>query len=84
MLKTIYDNKKIMLLNDPNKLVYIISLSNINASYSDERTIFLEFKDVINPIEINNAVSKWVTINCNPQLAYSLFPITSNTCIIKV
>lgn len=84
ILKMIYEDKIKMSLNDIGKLMNSLDLANFKPSISDERTIHLEIEHDLDIKALDNAVSKWTVTSCAPHLSYSLFPLTTNSYLLKV
>lgn len=84
ILKMIYDDKMKMSLNNIEKLINSVDLANFKPSVSDERTIHLEIENELDIKALDNAVSKWTVTSCAPHLSYSLFPLTTNSYLLKL
>lgn len=84
ILKMIYDDKMKMSLNSIEKLINSVDLANFKPSVSDERTIHLEIENELDIKALDNAVSKWTVTSCAPHLSYSLFPLTTNSYLLKL
>ena len=84
ILKMIYGDKMKMSLNNIEKLINSVDLANFKPSVSDERTIHLEIENELDIKALDNAVSKWTVTSCAPHLSYSLFPLTTNSYLLKL
>lgn len=84
ILKMIYDDKIKMSTNDIENLINSVDLANFKPSISDERTIHLEVENGLDIKALDNAVSKWTVTTCAPHLSYSIFPLTTNSYLLKV
>lgn len=84
ILKMIYDDKMKMSLNSIEKLINSVDLANFKPSVSDERTIHLEIENELDIKALDSAVSKWTVTSCAPHLSYSLFPLTTNSYLLKL
>lgn len=88
--KNISDARISMLNNNPENLKNIISKldPNLEVINNNDRTIFVKGYNDINSgtVIFDNAINELAgnNLNCNPAMVYNVFPLSNDSCLIKI